>query len=93
MAKSILRTALRIQNTRDALLFGKTLSQEERSELRALLELLRYFKEYIDNEHIKLKIAFKIQFIHEAIEFGEKDIKMPYDKIAEEKFIIEKIFI
>lgn len=83
MAKSILRTALRLQNTRDALIFGKTLSQEERSELRELIGLLRYFKNYIENETIQMKITFKIQFINEAIAFSEQETREPFNELEE----------
>jgi len=85
MARSILSTALRLKDTQDALIFGKTLSHEERSELRTLIELLRYFKKYVDDTNLQAKISFRIQFIREAIEFGEKELKQPFDKI-EEKF-------
>ena len=83
MAESILRTALRLQSTRDALLFGKTLSREERSELHALVELLRYFNNYVEKENIKLKISFRIQFINEAIEFSKKETREPFKKLEE----------
>ena len=84
MARSILSTALRLKDTQDALIFGKTLSQEERSELRVLIKLLRYFKEHVDTP-LQAKIAFRIQFIHEAVEFSERQLKQPYNTI-EEKF-------
>jgi len=58
MAKSILRTALRLKNTRDALIFGRTLSHEERTELRTLITLLRYFKMNVtNNPELQLKIT------------------------------------
>ena len=85
MAKSILRTALRLQGTRDALLFGKTLSHEERAELRTLVALLRFFKNRVaeDNINLQTKIAWRIQFINEAIAFSEKKPKEPFKKMLD----------
>ena len=61
MAKSILRTALRLQSTHDALLFGRTLSQEERSELREVLVLLRYFKKnVVEKPELQMKIVWSL---------------------------------
>ena len=81
MAKSILRTALRLKDTRDAILFGQTLSQEERSELRSLSDLLVFFKKYIVNGEVKNKLSFRIQFINDALGSSERELKEPYNKI------------
>ena len=82
MHKSILRTALRLQSTRDALLFGKTLSEEERTELRTLIVLMRYFKQnVVEKPELQMKIVWRMQFIHEAVEFSETKIKAPFNRI------------
>ena len=90
MAKSILRIALRLQNTRDALIFGKTLSEEERTELRTLIVLLRYFKQNIEHKpELQMKITWKMQFIREAVEFSEKKIKEPFNKMDYVKGLLQ----
>lgn len=85
MARSILSIALRLQSTDDALIFGRTLSQEERAELRTLVALLRMLKKHV-NLTIESKITWRIQFIREAIAFGEKYEKMqePYKRLYNE---------
>ena len=85
MAKSVLSRALRLQGTRDALIFGKTLSQEERVELRTLVALLRFFKNKIadDNLTLQTKITWRMQFIREAIAFSENKPKEPFKNMLE----------
>ena len=87
MARSILSTALRLQNTDDALRFGCTLSQEERAELRTVVALMRLVKRHV-NLTTETKIAWRMQFIKEAIAFGERQEKMiePFKTIYAEKF-------
>ena len=86
MAKSILRTALRLQSTRDAMIFGKTLSHEERAELRTLLSVMRYFKMQLkDNADLVMKTTWKMQFIREAIEFSANEPVMPFKAMLDEK--------
>ena len=86
MAKSILRTALRLQSTDDALIFGRTLSHEERSELRTLVALMRLMKRHVDLS-TEAKITWRIQFIRESIAFGERHEKMaePFKTLYNEK--------
>ena len=85
MARSILSTALRLQSTDDALRFGRTLSQEERAELRTLVALMRMVKRHV-NLTEETKIAWRMQFIKEAIAFGERRMAEPFKSIYEEKF-------
>lgn len=81
MARSILSIALRLKSTQDALIFGKTLSEEELVELRNLIRLLRCFKNQIDDANIIMKLTFRIQFIQEAIEFAAKKVKNPFNEL------------
>jgi len=87
MARSILSTALRLRSTDDALRFGRTLSQEERAELRTLIALMRLVKRHV-NLTEETKIAWRMQFIKEAIAFGDRTEKMaePFKTLYEEKF-------
>ena len=85
MAQSILRTALRLRDTRDAIIFGRTLSQEEISELKRLLVLMRHFNQQIDHKpDLQMKVVWRIQFVREAIEFSNIQTKGMYKTLAEE---------
>jgi len=85
MAQSILRTALRLRDTRDAIIFGRTLSREEISELKRLLVLMRYFNQQIDHKpDLQMKVVWRIQFVREAIAFSDTQMKGIYRTIAEE---------
>ena len=90
MAETILRTALRLQSTHDALLFGNTLSQEERAELRDLLILMRYFKQnVVEKPELQMKIVWRMQFINEAIQFSENVVKAPFNRINYLKGVVQ----